>query len=261
MATDAVAEEWRPVEGFEGYEVSTLGRIRSWRKNSRSYGFRNSPRVLSASIKNNGYLQVCLWQNGHKTTVLVHTVVATTFHGPRPAGQECRHKDGVKTNNAPGNLIWGTPSENQMDSVGHGTHAGFKIRGEAHYRASITEDQASGIRQMALDGLKDRQIVSRTGLPLHLVKSVRLGYVWKFGEGRAYGNGRFSKAQRVKRASDRTKRGLAPGKGGTATLAVETVLEVRRLAGLMQQKLVAEQLGLSKQTVSAIVNRKTWKHI
>ena len=28
---DSTVEEWKPIERFPGYEVSTLGRVRSWR--------------------------------------------------------------------------------------------------------------------------------------------------------------------------------------------------------------------------------------
>src|SRR5690606_38480338 len=51
-----------------------------------------------------------------------HVLVAEAFIGPRPEGAECLHGDGDHTNNMVSNLRWGTKSENQLDSVRHGTH-------------------------------------------------------------------------------------------------------------------------------------------
>lgn len=50
----------------------------------------------------------------HKRHVSVHSLVARTFLGPRPAGAHIHHIDGDKRNNAPSNLEYVTPTENQL---------------------------------------------------------------------------------------------------------------------------------------------------
>lgn len=105
------AEEWRPVVDVPGYEVSSLGRVASWRRGSR--------RLLCPWDNANGYLYVSLGK-GRKRAV--HVLVAEAFHGPRLEGQVVRHLDGVSQNNAATNLALGSPSENSLDAVGHGTH-------------------------------------------------------------------------------------------------------------------------------------------
>lgn len=49
-----------------------------------------------------------------------HRLVLETFVGPCPEGMQCRHLDGVGTNNDVANLRWGTASENRRDDWGPG---------------------------------------------------------------------------------------------------------------------------------------------
>lgn len=66
-----------------------------------------------AASKHNPHLYVVL---GHKAAgSLVHQLVARTFHGPHPKGQEVRHLDGNPRNNRADNLAYGTRTENILD--------------------------------------------------------------------------------------------------------------------------------------------------
>jgi hypothetical protein len=47
--------------------------------------------------------------------IAVHILVCTTFHGPRPDGMLCCHKDDDQENNRADNLYWGTRAENDKD--------------------------------------------------------------------------------------------------------------------------------------------------
>lgn len=123
---NATHEEWRPVVGVDGYEVSDQGRVRSldrtldlfiygkWTK--RTY----KGRVLRP-FKGDAYgHQVVSF--GHRNRHYVHTIVLTAFVGPRPAGAEACHGDGDPHNNRLENLRWDTASSNQRDRLVHGTH-------------------------------------------------------------------------------------------------------------------------------------------
>ncbi len=53
------------------------------------------------------------------------------------------HNDGDFTNNTPENVRWATPTENQRDREGHGTHN----RGERSHLRKLTWDDVSEIRE------------------------------------------------------------------------------------------------------------------
>jgi hypothetical protein len=114
--------EWRPVVGYEGlYEVSNTGQIkRVGRGHAATPG-----RILKQQIHANGYPHVGLHDSGARRTVTVHGVVARAFHGLPELGQEVRHLDGNSLNCSADNLAWGTHSENELDTVAHGTHYSY----------------------------------------------------------------------------------------------------------------------------------------
>lgn len=105
------AEQWRLIPGFPGYEVSSLGRVWSHRRDQ----------VMVGSPNTDGYLSVPLRRNGRTHTKPIHRLVGEAFLGPLPSGLMTRHLDGDQTNNYVGNLRYGTNAENQRDSVLHGT--------------------------------------------------------------------------------------------------------------------------------------------
>ena len=111
-------ELWVPIPGFEGYDVSNLGRIRSWRTHRGQPG----PRLLRTSPDDRGYPCTALYGSGGRKPVKVHWLVAAAFLGPRPDGLVVRHLDGNCANNRAGNLIYGTPEENVADTIRHRTH-------------------------------------------------------------------------------------------------------------------------------------------
>ena len=108
-----MAENWMPVVGYEGfYEVSDWGRVRSLPRNATT-----KIRLLKQHMsKRNGYMQVSLCKNNHKSTRRVHVLVMEAFtdfrsHGFDPS-QVIDHIDGCKANNHLSNLEVITQAEN-----------------------------------------------------------------------------------------------------------------------------------------------------
>jgi len=117
---------WRRVIGYENlYEVSDQGEIRSldrtfWHSITGEFVRRGKPvRQRVEDCRN----RVRLTKNGVVRNVSVHRIVLEAFVGPCPPGMEGCHNDGNPRNNVLTNLRWDTRSENQRDSIRHGTHS------------------------------------------------------------------------------------------------------------------------------------------
>jgi hypothetical protein len=109
-------EEWRRIPGASDYEVSDLGRVRSHRR-------RGAPLILKPATDTGGYRGVCIsMDSGAKSRVRVHSLVLLAFVGPRPEGMLVRHLNGESSDNRLSNLAYGTPTENNLDTVRYGGH-------------------------------------------------------------------------------------------------------------------------------------------
>lgn len=117
----AEPEVWRPAFGYEGhYEVSNLGRV--WRlPYTDRRGVHHDEGERLDGTRSGNYRQVKLSPNGRgkPRSKRVHTLVAETFIGPLPPGQQVRHLDGNRANNKLDNLKHGTPGKNANDKVRH----------------------------------------------------------------------------------------------------------------------------------------------
>lgn len=115
---------WKPCPGFEGvYEISESASIR------RILG--GSGRVTGRALRwvedRDGYPRYVLTHKGKRKTVRGHRLVCEAFHGPPPPGLPWDlHRDGNPRNNHYTNLYWGSPKQNQADSITHRTHVKFK---------------------------------------------------------------------------------------------------------------------------------------
>lgn len=142
-----MAEEWRAVPGFDGYEVSNQGRVRGWK---HRYGVRNKPHEMKLQVDYHGYVKAYLVRDGVQRPIGVHRLVAAAFIGPCPTGLQVNHRDGCKANNAPENLEYVTPSENvkhRFDVLGQRV-----ISGEEVYNAKFTHAQVRAIRKQYAGG-------------------------------------------------------------------------------------------------------------
>lgn len=176
-------EIWKAIPWAPGYEVSSHGRVRSWRKTGKRVGERRktplmlklSPRSSrSTRSKRSVYLAVCLSKgDGTFKTMSVHTLVLEAFEGPCPPGMQGRHRDDRDTrNNAIENLCWGTALENRHDQYTHGT----SIQGERVGTASITNERA----QKILDATGSiKSIAAEHGAGYHTVWKIKRRVSWK----------------------------------------------------------------------------------
>lgn len=114
-------EIWLPVPGWEErYRVSSLGRLRSLKREGESYG--RTGVVHKGTVTGSGHVRVLLRRPGQRQSVGLHRLVLEAFVGPCPDGYEALHSNGVASDNRVQNLRWGTRSANVRDAVRHGTH-------------------------------------------------------------------------------------------------------------------------------------------
>ncbi len=127
-----MTEIWKPVlkikrnnkiVQFEGYEVSNLGRVRSYKykygqvKPGGKRPFLAEPyEIFGRKEKNKGYMLLCLSDvNKKRHNIRIHTVVVQTFVGFPEDGMIVCHKNDVKTDNRLENLYYGTAKDNAED--------------------------------------------------------------------------------------------------------------------------------------------------
>jgi hypothetical protein len=159
-----VIKDWRPIPGFDGYDVSDDGEVRTRKQR---------PRILRQRLNVNGYPVVGLMNSGdiRVHTKTVHLLVLLAFVGPRPDGCQCCHSDGDRTNNRRSNLRYGTVAENMMDRDIHGRTA----RGERHGKSKLSAHEAAEIRSSVVNNseLSRRHGVSRTA-----IRHIKSGKRW-----------------------------------------------------------------------------------
>ena len=163
----STVEEWREVVGFDGYEVSNLGRVRSWRsRNGR--GRAAEPHMLRLEVRAR-YLYAVL---GGKA-VRLHRLVLAAFVGPCPAGMQGCHNDGDPMNNRLPNLRWDSPRNNTADQVGHGT----KAAGERCGHAKLTWEQVREIRTRRAEG--GAALARAFGISQPTASEILRGVTWR----------------------------------------------------------------------------------
>lgn len=109
---------WKDIPGYPGYQASSTGFIRSFKRRGRSLLLHKQgrPRLLK-QIKNPfGYYRVGMMrEDGLQGGMVVHRAVMFAFHGPVGSEVLVRHLDGDKTNNRLDNLAYGDETDNARD--------------------------------------------------------------------------------------------------------------------------------------------------
>lgn len=171
-------EEWRWINNYEGrYEVSNLGRVRSWCPPHNSRKERRDEPLLLKPQKVGNYLVVSLGRNNQH---YVHVLVAEAFIGERPGHwteTQCCHGNGNTHDNAVGNLRWDTPAGNSADKFLHGTDT----RGENNHAAKLTKSQVRQIRERLEKSGRGEQskLAAEFGVGQTTISKIKNGYIWR----------------------------------------------------------------------------------
>ncbi|WP_073837480.1 NUMOD4 motif-containing HNH endonuclease [Micromonospora sp. CB01531] len=169
-------EEWREIPGFERYEVSNLGQVRSWRTRGHG-GYRaKHPRILTQRLTGvKGHERWAVRLENRVTTV--HRLVLLAFVGSPPGGQVGCHNDGNRDNNALDNLRWDTQRANAADQVAHGTAP----IGEQNPAARLTEEDVTAIRKAPYHRGLAKELSQQYGVTHWHIRAIRRGRCWNVG--------------------------------------------------------------------------------
>lgn len=230
-------EIWRPVPGWaELYEVSSLGRVRSLRRQ----------RVLRGS-KAGRYELISLQSEGCKKTYLTHRLVARAFIGPVPQGLQVNHKNGNKRDNRAMNLEYVTPGANVRHAFSVLGRKGN--RGEHSGTAKLTKANVTKIRELL--GTKSHdQIAREFGVTRRTIGRLLHGEAWSEGIVKP-SEATLMAARRYARGEENPKAKLTP----------DVVREIRALAGTVRQVDLAKRFGVTQAVVSKIIRRKLWTEV
>ena len=169
-------EEWRAIPGFNGYEASSLGRVRSIERIVEFIGRYNKlwrrlhkARILK-QIRRGLYWRVDL---GRGNAVSVHIAVALAFLGLKPfSNAVILHIDDDGLCNLPGNLVWGTYAKNSAMMVDH-ARQNF---GEGVHTSKISLNDAVSIFNSKK---KTSFLVARYGVSASTIRRIRSGKNWR----------------------------------------------------------------------------------
>jgi hypothetical protein len=119
-------EDWKTIEDFPEYEVSSLGRV------------RRGEFILSPSPNSEGYLRMNLYNKGRKANKRVHRLVAAAFLPSIEGKVTVDHINRKKDDNRLENLRWANNQEQSINKerkpLGH-----IRIQGK-RYVVRISRD-------------------------------------------------------------------------------------------------------------------------
>jgi hypothetical protein len=109
-------ELWRPIAGFEAYEVSNMGRVRRAVDGIRTY----VGRIIKTHIGTGGYVNISLNNKDKKRcTKSLHTIVAKAFI-PNPENLPEVNHLGPKIDCRASMLEWCTKRQNEIHKMNRG---------------------------------------------------------------------------------------------------------------------------------------------
>jgi len=165
------AEEWRQVVGFPNYEVSNLGRVRSYSRNKK----RDKPKILSPNPSVQGYHRAYLKNESFAGMRMIHTLVLEAFVCPRPEGMEACHGVGGQQDNRVSNLCWGTREKNNGEDK---IRDGKTSRGTKNPKNKLSEEQVIRVKKLLASGMSQDKVAVEMGIGQTQVSRIYRGEHW-----------------------------------------------------------------------------------
>ena len=142
-------EQWKQIPGYDEYDVSSLGRVRS-----RKFGGERILRI-NTNYSKKGYRGIMLSKEGKVKMLQISRLLAQSFI-PNPEGlPEVDHIDKDRTNDKLENLRWCTRSQNLLNTRKRSTNkSGIK---------GISRDKKSWCVRLTVNGKHYRKNFKEIG--------------------------------------------------------------------------------------------------
>jgi HNH endonuclease/NUMOD4 motif len=167
-------EIWVVLSDWEGYEVSNLGRIRSWRVGGHVGLRAKAPRILKTSAAGSGYRKIMSRTLDGFRHIYVHRAVAICFLENSTAKPVVNHINLDKSDNRVENLEWVTYPENAQ----HYADLGFR-NGENNPGCKHSDETVESVHRLRAIGLTYKAIAERTGMSVMQANRIARGLLRK----------------------------------------------------------------------------------
>jgi hypothetical protein len=173
-----IFEEWKNIPEFEGYQASSLGKIRGIDrfKKGRSGLRLTRGQELKQVLNKKGYPEVRLRKNGTHTR-LVHKLVASAFLVKSEGYTQINHINGIKTDNSVLNLEWVTQSQNQKHAYKLGLQP--SRAGEGNGRTTLTDEKVTVMKELYNSGKTIVDISKTMNVNISIIRNIIYGRTWK----------------------------------------------------------------------------------
>jgi hypothetical protein len=162
-----MAEEWKEVVGFPGYQVSNMGNVMTVR----------SGVVLKPYFDR--HLVINLHKDGLQTSHRIHRLVLLHFGPPMPfEGALALHRNDNPHDNRIDNLYWGSDKDNYHDSVRNGRKHGAHP-GERHHNAKLKDEDIPVIKKRLEAGETCAAIAQDYDVGVRHINQIKLGRIHK----------------------------------------------------------------------------------
>lgn len=185
-------EFWLPIKGYPGYDVSSLGRVRSclknWGRGHRSINekllkplpvskYRMVKTMSPGKVADNDYIGLTLFRDGKAKRFHVHQLVARAFIS-NPSGQgEVNHKNGIKYDPRSENLEWVTRSVNHQHAMRYGLQK---------YSTKLTKADVLTVWAELRRGTKQVEIAKMLGVDKCTISDIKFGRTWRHLNAQCY---------------------------------------------------------------------------
>ena len=163
-----IMENWKEVKGFEDYQVSNLGNVKSLK--------RGKIILIKKETCVKGYYRVALFKDGVRKYFSLSRLVAEVFIPNLENKPQVNHINGIKTDNRLENLEWNTQSENMKHAYKNGLN--FAHKGSKCNLSKLTDKEVEEIRKIG-NSMYRKEVAKIYGISRITVGDIVNNKTWK----------------------------------------------------------------------------------